>query len=351
MNRPAVTHTRTELQSLNPKDVIKKTRRLPCAHSSSLRSDVRPTMLRSRAVVAALILVLSSAFLLLVTSVAAAEDEDHSALRGLQTSYTHSTTRRCPANQRYLSNVQFGCPASCDQPVPLCYAAIGPGCGCPKGTVLAGSSRPRNRKRCIQLQQCNKKPVTTPTYAPPRPATPPPLTYCPNNVTPLANVNCGRGGTRCPTGSTCNIDPLDRFAVCCPDTKYEPPAPTPPSSSQCPDMSKPLANAYCGRGGSPCPTGYGCITDPGDRFAICCREKTNYMPPLVPPAASCVVTGCSGEVCTDKDPEISTICVVPSCATQCVARWGVCQADSYTGTCGWDLRANAGRYQQCLGNC
>lgn len=29
--------------------------------------------------------------------------------------------------------------------------------------------------------------------------------------------NCGRGGSACPEGSTCDVDPADRWAVCCPD--------------------------------------------------------------------------------------------------------------------------------------
>lgn len=35
---------------------------------------------------------------------------------------------------------------------------------------------------------------------------------------PLPNVFCGRGPNRqdCPSGYFCNIDPVDRFAVCCP---------------------------------------------------------------------------------------------------------------------------------------
>jgi hypothetical protein len=306
-------------------------------------------MLRSRNAVAALILVLSSTSLLLVATTAAA-DEDHSALRGLQTTtsgYTHgSTTKRCPSNQRYLSNVQFGCPASCDQPVPMCKASVGPGCGCPKGTVLAGSSRPHNRKRCIQLQRCKKKPVSTPTYVPSY--APPPLPsspFCPNNATPLADPYCGRGGTPCPIGYRCNIDPANPFgfAVCCPDANYV----------------TPLANVYCGRGGTPCPVGYGCVIDPANPYAVCCREKDNDGPSLaplvVPPAPSapprCVVKGCNGEICTDND-QISTLCVVPSCAEKCIARWGYCVLDSYTGTCGWTLSpSNAGLFKQCVTDC
>uniref|UniRef100_A0A8W8NQL2 Uncharacterized protein n=1 Tax=Magallana gigas TaxID=29159 RepID=A0A8W8NQL2_MAGGI len=40
-----------------------------------------------------------------------------------------------------------------------------------------------------------------------------------DNGPPLLNVFCGRGPSRqdCPSGYFCNIDPTDRFAVCCPE--------------------------------------------------------------------------------------------------------------------------------------
>jgi hypothetical protein len=45
----------------------------------------------------------------------------------------------------------------------------------------------------------------------------------------------------------------------------------------CPDMQPPLLTAsgdqhYCGRGGSPCPSGYYCNFHPADRYAICCAK-------------------------------------------------------------------------------
>jgi Lustrin, cysteine-rich repeated domain len=115
-------------------------------------------------------------------------------------------TTKCPSNQQYLPAVQYGCPASCDQPIPLCKAAIGPGCGCPKGTVVAGSTRPHNPFLCLPPRRCRKLP----------------LPVCPNG-SPLhdtisgARHFCGRGGKPCPRGYICHTDPADRFAVCCPD--------------------------------------------------------------------------------------------------------------------------------------
>lgn len=37
---------------------------------------------------------------------------------------------------------------------------------------------------------------------------------CPKG-SPLANYYCGRGGTRCPRGYYCEIAPDDTYAVCC----------------------------------------------------------------------------------------------------------------------------------------
>jgi hypothetical protein len=114
----------------------------------------------------------------------------------------------CPANQRYLPDVQFGCPASCDQPIPLCKAATGPGCGCRAGRVLAGSSRPHNPEQCISPRRCNKRTTSSAqcSYGSPL-----------KDADTGVELFCGRGGAPCPKGSTCNIDPADRFAVCCSD--------------------------------------------------------------------------------------------------------------------------------------
>jgi Lustrin, cysteine-rich repeated domain len=169
---------------------------------------------------------------------------------------------QCPANQEYLPEVQFGCPASCDQPIPLCEAAIGPGCGCRAGKVLAGSTRPSRPDRCIPPRRCRK-----PTTAP----------LCPNG-SPLKDPTtgqqlfCGRGGEPCPQGSTCNTDPLDRFAVCCPDLEQKPP------------------------------------TD------------------------SCIVSGCNGEICANEGR--FSICLAPTCEQSCLSLT-TCQSDG-NGLCAWN---------------
>lgn len=51
-----------------------------------------------------------------------------------------SWSSRCPANQEYLPAVQYGCPASCDQPIPLCKAAPSVQCW----PVPSAHASPRN---------------------------------------------------------------------------------------------------------------------------------------------------------------------------------------------------------------
>jgi hypothetical protein len=106
------------------------------------------------------------------------------------------------------------------------------------------------------------------------PTLPPAVAKCTSGV-PLTNsfgteLFCGRGLNRveCPSGSQCVIDPLDRFAVCC----HDPVSTTPKCTG-----GQPLTNAYgielfCGRGLNrvECPAGSQCIIDPTDRFAVCC---------------------------------------------------------------------------------
>lgn len=40
--------------------------------------------------------------------------------------------------------------------------------------------------------------------------------HCPLGGQQLTNVFCGLGGTRCPDGYSCEISPIDAYAVCCP---------------------------------------------------------------------------------------------------------------------------------------
>jgi hypothetical protein len=153
-------------------------------HSVTL---VSPTIMRISAFTA----VLFSSFLLV--------DSARSVmLRALQT----DDSKKCPANQLHLPDVQYGCPASCDQPVPLCKAAIGPGCGCPDGTVLAGTSLPR-RFRCIPKEKCASDHVDLP---------PPPqkciVSGCSGEVCAAEEVNmiC--------IVPTCAVSCLTKFGTC-----------------------------------------------------------------------------------------------------------------------------------------
>ncbi|XP_061170961.1 spore coat protein SP96-like [Saccostrea echinata] len=86
---------------------------------------------------------------------------------------------------------------------------------------------------------------------------------CPRG-NPLRSVFCGRGPNRqdCPSGYYCEIDPADRFAICCP---------------QCPRGGQPLPGVFCGDGPNyqPCPYGYECSVHEVDLFAVCCPRSKN----------------------------------------------------------------------------
>ncbi|KAL3869869.1 hypothetical protein ACJMK2_042496 [Sinanodonta woodiana] len=55
---------------------------------------------------------------------------------------------------------------------------------------------------------------------------------------PLPSIFCGRGPNHqdCPRGYYCNIDPLDRFAVCCAQVKKPGTCPKPPLRGVCVDL-------------------------------------------------------------------------------------------------------------------
>ena len=80
---------------------------------------------------------------------------------------------------------------------------------------------------------------------------------------------CGRGPNRvdCPDGTACNIDPTDRFAICCVDQGVE-------DDERC-DSGQSVSGIFCGRGGVDCPDGSTCNIDPLDRFAICCVDQVD----------------------------------------------------------------------------
>lgn len=61
----------------------------------------------------------------------------------------------------------------------------------------------------------------------------------------------------------------------------------------CPGGKTPLNDVFCGRGPDrqDCPAGYECNIDPADRFAVCCPQEA---------ASTCVVSGCNSEICAPE---------------------------------------------------
>ena len=232
---------------------------------------------------------------------------------------------KCPRNQVFLPDVPFSCPATCEQPVPLCDGPSGPGCGCPKGMVLGGNPRSERRK-CVhpegckcratgcKSEICSIEPVSTTCQAltceeqclekfgkcetqQVQCVTAPCLPDCDWNTdskgykkcikkcnnqckvglpvkdpTSGKELFCGRGpnSAKCPVGTKCVIDPLDRFAVCCNDVgdddrcKVGLPVKDPISGKE----------LFCGRGPNrvECPYGTTCVIHPTDRYAVCCNN-------------------------------------------------------------------------------
>ena len=54
---------------------------------------------------------------------------------------------------------------------------------------------------------------------------------CGGTATPVEGSNCGRGGARCGGGFYCDVEPTDKWAVCCPVSPPSTPPPYPPLAS------------------------------------------------------------------------------------------------------------------------
>ncbi|XP_052772848.1 uncharacterized protein LOC128211814 [Mya arenaria] len=79
---------------------------------------------------------------------------------------------------------------------------------------------------------------------------------------PLANHYCGRGGSRCPNNYYCEIAPNDAYAECCPKI----------CQKGVPLVSSDGSTWNCGRGGVRCPDGFECNIAPTDAWAVCCQK-------------------------------------------------------------------------------
>jgi len=104
------------------------------------------------------------------------------------------------------------------------------------------------------------------------------------NGTEIPDITCGRSPerTKCPGGSVCEIDELDRFAVCCaPDEVVSVTA-----AERCIDGIE-IPDTFCGRGlnSEKCPGGSVCEIDELDRYAVCCTFPPSSFPPSSTPSS------------------------------------------------------------------
>ncbi|OQV16021.1 hypothetical protein BV898_09793 [Hypsibius exemplaris] len=91
---------------------------------------------------------------------------------------------------------------------------------------------------------------------------------------------CGMGSSSkaCPNNYACSVHPADWWAVCCPLRNSQPSAPATTTGRKC-RMGNPLVDRstgrqwFCGRGGKVCPRSYTCNVDALDRFAVCCLNQ------------------------------------------------------------------------------
>ncbi|XP_052103595.1 probable spore coat protein DDB_G0283555 [Mytilus californianus] len=145
--------------------------------------------------------------------------------------------------------------------------------------MVIGSNKCPNGYSCV-AGAADEFFACCPTKPSPSPPPPPtlPIRVIPSCKVgePLPNIFCGRGLNRrdCPKDYSCNIDPTDRFAVCCqngpPSSTQLPPL---PSNSVC-EWGTPLPNLNCGL--RPCPRGYYCKNNPIEQLRACCRNPCSY---------------------------------------------------------------------------
>ncbi|XP_035659413.1 uncharacterized protein ZC84.1-like [Branchiostoma floridae] len=139
----------------------------------------------------------------------------------------------------------------------------------------------------------------------------PPRYYCEIESADRWAVCCPTGDPYCPSG-----DPFlpNYYFYVCRDPYCPPGDPYLPNYycyPYCPSGDPYLPNYYCGRGGQRCPPGYYCEIEPTDRWAVCCRTE-GQCPDVTGQVGICV------EACSsDFDCPNEQICCSNGCGHTC----------------------------------
>ncbi|KAK3595252.1 hypothetical protein CHS0354_010860 [Potamilus streckersoni] len=114
-------------------------------------------------------------------------------------------------------------------------------------------------------------------------------------------------------------------------------------------FGSPLPSVFCGRGPNhqDCPTGYFCNIDPLDKFAVCCPQELSLIEvtkpgtcPKPPPIGSCVEQCSSDKECPGGQKCCSNGCG-HTCQTPIVRSQRTCPIPSGFGTCVEECSSNA----------
>ncbi|XP_078585234.1 uncharacterized protein LOC144867240 isoform X2 [Branchiostoma floridae x Branchiostoma japonicum] len=111
--------------------------------------------------------------------------------------------------------------------------------------------------------------------------------------------------TLCPVGTNCYSNFCGECkAVCIPENKAKYPGPS------CPSGDRPLPNHYCGEGGKWCPPTMYCNIDPVARWAVCCPVKGVGQCPVIR-------VGVCVEACRSNDDCPGQLCCYNGCGHHC----------------------------------
>ena len=270
--------------------------------------------------------------------------------------------QKCPRNQVFLRDVQYGCPPTCDQPLSLCRAARGPGCGCPEGTILARSPTKERPPKCIPDHECrcprNQVFLEDVSYFYPASCEDP---------EPLCDGPSGRG-CGCPKGMVLGGNPNSKNRKCVPPEECKCRT-TGCNSEKCslkPEFTTcvalaPTCEENCLQQFGKCETEQvQCVRPPCLPFCNWNTDNRRYencMNQCKPDKPKCQVSGCNSEVCSPET--VFTICAISEPATceercfrefrTCETEEVVCKTESCDPICSWKTD-NMG-YNECMDKC